>query len=405
MAGRFRFLRSAICIFGFAAVLGFSEVAVATNGMQVIGLGPVMRSMGGAGSALPLDTASIMVNPAGMSELDGRIDFGVVLFVPDSEYKATHIPYFGGTTVKESSDTGPAPMPCFGLVIPINDKLNFGVGAYGIAGMGVDYAASLYGNVVYTSFEMMKFAPALSYRINDMISIGVALNLDYATLGYNAGLTGLGTIVPHDKNSQLGYGFQAGVLVKPTNQFSMALSYISKQSFPDFEFNTTAGKDKLDLDLPQNVILGFGYKITPKLRIAADIKWINWDNTMKDGPQYTNNSSSSGAWNCNWDNQWVYAIGMEYDATNVIKLRAGYNYGANPLPTGQAFEAIAFPAIQEHHYTAGIGVAMTEKLGLNLGVMYAPEVTMSGANPAQGIASYETSLSEYSFGIGLSYRF
>ena len=261
------------------------------------------------------------------------------------------------------------------------------------------------GNVVYTSFEMMKFAPALSYRINDMISIGVALNLDYATLGYNAGLTGLGTIVPHDKNSQLGYGFQAGVLVKPTNQFSMALSYISKQSFPDFEFNTTAGKDKLDLDLPQNVILGFGYKITPKLRIAADIKWINWDNTMKDGPQYTNNSSSSGAWNCNWDNQWVYAIGMEYDATNVIKLRAGYNYGANPLPTGQAFEAIAFPAIQEHHYTAGIGVAMTEKLGLNLGVMYAPEVTMSGTNPAQGIASYETSLSEYSFGIGLSYRF
>lgn len=76
-------MRFTVCIFALA-VLGISDMAGATNGMQVIGLGPVMRSMGGAGSALPLDTAAIMVNPAGMSELNGRIDFGVVLFVPDS---------------------------------------------------------------------------------------------------------------------------------------------------------------------------------------------------------------------------------------------------------------------------------------------------------------------------------
>lgn len=405
MFAKSRFLRLAICIFALAAVVGFSDMAGATNGMQVIGLGPVVRSMGGAGSALPLDTAAIMVNPAGMSDLDGRIDFGVVLFVPDSKYTATHIPFFGGSTVNESSDTGPAPMPSFGLVIPINDQLNFGVGAYGVAGMGVDYATSLYGNVVYTSFEMMKFAPALSYRINDMVSIGAALNLDYATLGYNAGRTMLGEIIPHDKNSQIGYGFQAGVLVKPSDQLSVALSYISKQSFPDFEFNTTYGKDKLDFDQPQNVVLGFGYQISPRLRIAADIKWINWDGTMDKGPKYSQNNSGSGTWSTNWDNQWVYAIGAEYDVTNTLKLRAGYNYGANPLPTVQAFEAIAFPAVQEQHYTVGLGVAITESLDLNVGFVYAPEVTMNGANMAQGIASYETSLSEYSFDIGLAYRF
>ncbi|MBW2558788.1 MAG: outer membrane protein transport protein [Deltaproteobacteria bacterium] len=405
MDRRSSFLRLAICIFSLAAVLGFSDIAVATNGMQVIGLGPVMRSMGGAGSALPIDTASIMVNPAGMSELGGRIDFGVVLFVPDSEYTATHTAGFGGTTVKESSDTGAAPMPCFGLVIPINDQLHFGVGAYGVAGMGVDYANSLYGNVVYTSFEMMRFAPALSYRINNMVSIGAALNLDYATMGYNAGRTAINTIEAHNKDSQLGYGFQVGILLKPSDQLSLALSYISKQSFPDFEFNTTVGKDKLDFDQPQNVILGLGYKVTPKLRIAADVKWINWDSTMDKGPQYTQNSSSSGAWNCNWEDQWVYAIGAEYDATDILKLRVGYNYGANPLPNNRAFEAIAFPAIQEHHYTAGVGVAIAKNVDVNLGLVYAPKVTMSGANTAQGVASYETSLSEYSFDIGLAYTF
>lgn len=405
MATRSRISVLAICIFVLAAAVGFPEMAGATNGMQVIGLGPVMRSMGGAGSALPLDTAAIMVNPAGMSDLGGRIDFGVVLFVPDSEYTATHTGAFGGTTVKQSSDTGPAPMPSFGLVIPINDDLHFGMGAYGVAGMGVDYANSLYSNVVYTSFEMMKFAPALSYRINKMVSIGAAFNLDYATMGYNAGRTGSNTIEPHNKDSQFGYGFQVGVLVKPLDQLSVALSYISKQRFPDFEFNTTVGKDKLDFDQPQNVILGFGYKATQRLRIAADVKWINWDDTMDKGPKYTQNSSGSGAWNCNWDDQWVFAIGAEFDASDILKLRIGYNYGANPLPSDRAFEAIAFPAIQEHHYTAGVGVALTEKLDLNIGVMYAPKVTMSGSNTAQGVAAYETSLSEYSVDIGLAYRF
>ena len=405
MVRRPRTLRSAICIFVLVVAVGFTEMAGATNGMQVIGLGPVMRSMGGAGSALPLDTSAIMVNPAGMSDLGGRIDFGVVLFVPDSEYTATHTSGFGGTTVKESSDTGPAPMPSFGLIIPINDDLHFGMGAYGVAGMGVDYANSLYSNVVYTSFEMMKFAPALSYRINNMVSIGAAFNLDYATLGFNAGRTGSNTIEPHNKNSQFGYGFEAGVTVRLVDGISVALSYISKQRFPDFEFNTTAGKDKMDFDLPRNVVLGFGYKVTPRLRVAADIKWINWDDTMDKGPKYTQNSSNSSAWNTNWDNQWVFAIGAEYDATAVLKLRVGYNYGENPLPSDRAFEGIAFPAIQEHHYTAGVGVALTERLGLNLGVMYAPEVTMSGSNTAQGVVAYESSLEEYSFDIGLAYKF
>ncbi|MBN1359418.1 MAG: hypothetical protein JW993_02450 [Sedimentisphaerales bacterium] len=36
----------------------------ATNGMKVIGVGPVQRSMAGSGSALPLDAATAMTNPA-----------------------------------------------------------------------------------------------------------------------------------------------------------------------------------------------------------------------------------------------------------------------------------------------------------------------------------------------------
>jgi hypothetical protein len=37
--------------------------------------------------------------------------------------------------------------------------------------------------------------------------------------------------------------------------------------------------------------------------------------------------------------------------------------------------------------------------------MYAPKAKLSGSNPGQGLASYETSMSQYSIDAGVSYRF
>ncbi|MBI5747917.1 MAG: outer membrane protein transport protein, partial [Nitrospinae bacterium] len=125
----------------------------------------------------------------------------------------------------------------------------------------------------------------------------------------------------------------------------------------------------------------------------------------KDKPKYSANAANNGAWNMNWENQIVYALGLEYDATKDVKVRAGFNYGKNPLDKNQAFESIAFPAVQETHYTVGVGWGLSQNTALNLGFMYAPTVTQTGANASQGITSYETSLSETSLELGLSYKF
>ena len=89
--------------------------AHATNGMRMIGFGPVQDSMGGVSVGLPLDAAVILTNPAGMSVLPGRIDFGASYFVPSVEYKATG--GADGSTVE--SDRGGSPVPAFGLIIPL----------------------------------------------------------------------------------------------------------------------------------------------------------------------------------------------------------------------------------------------------------------------------------------------
>lgn len=115
-------------------------------------------------------------------------------------------------------------------------------------------------------------------------------------------------------------------------------------------------------------------------------------------------------WNLDWDDQLVYKIGVQYTVNPTIALRAGYNYGKIPLNRDRAFENIAFPAIAEHHFTAGIGINLTKKFTLNLGGVYSPKATLTGANggypPAgQAISSYETSMSQYSVDMGISYVF
>ncbi len=56
------------------AIALLASPARATNGMRMIGFGPVQNSMGGASVAAPLDGATAVSNPAGLAELAPRVD-------------------------------------------------------------------------------------------------------------------------------------------------------------------------------------------------------------------------------------------------------------------------------------------------------------------------------------------
>ncbi|MHB8138115.1 MAG: OmpP1/FadL family transporter [Smithellaceae bacterium] len=382
------------------AVIFMAASANATNGMRMIGFGPVQNSMGGVSVGLPLDAASILTNPAGMSILPGRIDFGATYFKPNVEYKA--IGGASGTTI--DSDRGGSPIPAFGLIIPLGERFRVGIGAYGVAGMGVDYRADLYGSTTYTSYSQMRFVPALSYKINDYVSVGAGINIMYATMEFNVA-NAMGQL-PHPAASSFGYGATVGVLVKPIEQIQIGLAYETKSYFQDYEFNTIGGRDKLDFDQPQSVTLGLGIKPIKDLAIGLDVQWIRWSETNGSNlPKYSANQSGAMPWNMDWSDQLVYKVGVQYQVHPLVTLRAGYNYGKMPLNSIRAFENIAFPAVSEHHITAGVGINFTKQLTLNIGGMYSPAAKLTGSNMMQGILSYDTQMSQYAIDMGLSYTF
>ena len=203
------------------------------------------------------------------------------------------------------------------MIIPINDRMNFGVGAFGLCGMGVDYANNLYGGTTYTSYSMLRFAPGLSYKINDKVSVGGTLHVMYATMAFNAA-GGFGQ-PPHMSAESYGFGGTLGVLIKPIDILQVGLAYETKSYFQDFAFNTAQGVDKLEFHQPQNATIGFGIKPIPALLIGLDLQWIRWSETNgKNLPSYSQNASGAMPWDMDWENQVVYKLGVQYTVNPTI---------------------------------------------------------------------------------------
>ncbi|MGB8932729.1 MAG: outer membrane protein transport protein [Anaeromyxobacteraceae bacterium] len=387
-----------------AAVLLSAAPAAATNGMRMIGFGPVQDSMGGASVGAPLDAATIVTNPAGMSSLERRVDLAGTWFNPTVKYKATD--GYGMTSGNEQeSDRAASLIPTFGVIVPVGDKLSLGLGVVGVSGMGVDYGADLFGSKTLTSFMNLRVAPAASYKINDQVSVGVAANLQYATMKWDV-LGAMGN-PPRKEDGALGIGVTLGVTYKPVTDLTLGLAWESQSSFQDYEFDLgPAGTEKLDFNQPQVVTLGASYKMDALL-LAADVEWINWSATNgKDMPKFTQATPATNPWNMNWDDQFVVKIGAQFEATKELKIRAGYNYGKMPLDEQRSFENIAFPAVAEHHVSLGAGYDIGA-LTVNVAGIWSPEAKISytDTSPTAMITSYETKMSQLQLDLGLAYKF
>lgn len=410
-------------------VLVFAPNVFATNGTNLIGIGTISRSMGGVGIASPQDAISAtFANPAGMCFgpycPGAQVDFDATFFMPKVEAKVSGtIPagLGGGTFLsQEKSDDKVYAIPAIGISAPINERLRFGLSAYGVSGLGVDYRNSglnIAGNdgEIATQLQIMKFSPNIAYLVRDNLSVGLGLQIDYSALDLGEG-------------GSFGYGFGAklGVLWKITDMISTGLTYTTEQAVDHknvSDFNQDGTFNDLELAAPQEVGVGVAVEPMKKLLLALDGKWVNW-------------SSAKGYEDFDWEDQFVIAVGAQYLPMEKLALRIGYNYGKNPVKEHSNWDAanpksvqgtpvfggefgyeylrvIGFPAIAQHHITAGFGYDVTSKFVVTGGFMYSPEekITTDGfiRNPAAPTVpiptTLESTLSETSVELGLTWRF
>lgn len=420
----------------FSLVLFYTLPAFATNGDNLIAIGPIARSMGGVGIAEPMDAISaVFSNPAAMCFGDycpaSEDDFAGTVFMPKIKAKITHV----AGAVESNSKNNVYAIPALGITVPItsgSSSWRFGLAAYGVTGLGVDYRGKSIDNPTfynfgpfgqfplvsgeYTSLQIMKFAPAIAFQSTQNLSFGLALHIDYAALDLR-------------KGTSIGYtfGVQPGIIYKPADNISLGLTYVSPQEVDHkniTDFNQDGTLDTLTLESPQQVGFGIAYTFVGlKAFFEADVKWINW-------------ADAKGYKDFDWEDQWVYAIGAQVEPAENLSLRIGYNYSKNPVKAHngfngsinpsdfslnttnvqgklinnyyyETFRIIGFPAIVEQHLTFGVGYKVTDKFSIHLGFMHAFEQTIkeSGLDIAGTSVTLESKLSENSIDFGLAWRF
>jgi len=423
-------MRCLILVVALVAATGFiANDAYATNGDNLISIGPISRAMGGVGIAAPQDAISaVFSNPAamcfGLYCPGSEFNFAGTIFMPKAK---TDISLFGGGTGEtKSSDSDLFAIPAIGISSPISQNLRFGIAAYGVTGLGVDYRdkfdldPSTQGDqAVYTNLQIMKFAPSLSYLVSPNFSIGAALHINYGSLDLENGTA-----------SGFGFGAQLGAIYK-TGPLSLGAVYISPQKINhknvanfDQAFGSTS-MDNLKLESPQTFGFGIAYEpIQNVFLIETDAKWLNW-------------ADADGYEDFGWKDQWVFNIGAQYKPTPKLALRAGYNYGKSPVRSHawsdfdgpvdvqghdvprtnyEILRIAGFPAIVENHVTLGIGYQLTKAVSIDLGYMHAFEKTLketgtaampdgSGGFFVDPNASIESSLYEDSIEFGITWRF
>jgi long-chain fatty acid transport protein len=375
----------------------------------MIGFGAVQDSMGGVGVGATLDACSIISNPAGIADLGSRFDVAGGFFKPSVSYRATG--FVATQNAELDSSRGGSPIPAVAYVRPVAERLSAGVGVFGVSGMGVDYALNLYGGPTLTSYMQGRLTPGAAYELTDQLSVGVTANLMMAQMKYDVAAGA--NQVKHDTASSFGIGATVGVKYSPLERVTLGAAYETRSSFQTFDFDVRGGRDELDFDQPPSATVGVSVAPLDILLLAADLQWIGWSETMGKGlPRYRNDIAVTGAipFDMAWDDQWVVKLGVQVTPMSGLDLRAGYNYGKMPLDPDRAFENMAFPAVTEHHLTAGAGYRVTEKLEFNVAGMYAPEAEISGANAAappagQGIPSYSTRMSQFQIDVAGAYRF
>jgi long-chain fatty acid transport protein len=389
------------------AALVAAAPAHATNGMRMIGFGPIQNGMGGASVAAPLDSATVVTNPAGLSALSPRIDIAGQSFAPSVKYKADWATPGPSGSASQSSGRPTDFLPTLAGVYRVDEQVTLGLAALGTAGMGVDYgagASSLFGGTTMSSYLNGRVAPAAAYRVNDRLSVGLALNLMYAQMEFNV-MQPTGQ-AKFPSASSLGYGATVGITFRPSDEVTLGAAYETRSFFQDFEFTVGGQKRKLAFDQPMVATVGAGVRPVEGLLLAFDGEWINWSDIAGNNlPKFTS-PPGAGGFNMNWNDQIVVKLGAEYQlpVLKALKVRAGYNHGKAPVDKSSAFEAVLFPAIAEHHFTVGAGYELS-KLAVNVAFVYSPEAIMKGSNPAQGIVGYETKMSQTAFEFGAAYKF
>ncbi len=356
------------------------------GGFQVNLQGQKQTGMGHCGTSLSLDGSSAFFNPGAFAFLDSNsISLGTSFVMSKVSYLAIYPSVYTSESVSDVA----TPFTLYSNVrIPRTNRWNLGLAVYTPFGSGIAYKDDWIGQFVLRkmSLRMIFTQPTLGFKINEKIGIGAgfvygngkflmekAIQVQFQNGDYGSVLlTGMGK----------GYGFNAGINVKPSEDLSLGLSYRSQlkvdmqeglavfdvpaalsDSFPQTNFTTS-------ITLPDVISAGVSYYLNEKLLLAFDYNYVGWkiyDTLAFDFELNTENLQDVASAR-KYQNNMIFRIGTQIELSNDLFIRAGVYYDITPVKEG--YLTPETPDNNKLGITAGWTWQWTNRLQLNTSFLY-----------------------------------
>lgn len=337
------------------------------------------------GSAAAEDATTVYFNPAGMTRL-GETEYvlGAHIISPTTEFRsdgssdvAGVVPLRGGNG-GEAGETGL--VPNFYYVRRLNRDLRFGLGLNAPFGLATDYEEGWEGryHALRSEVRTLNINPALAWKVNEQLSLGAGINVQYAevpelssALDYPTICAGLATSHPNpavrasaatcagtpttnDGKVELdgddwSLGFNVGLLYELSDATRLGLAYRSKI---DHELdgsatfsNTPAGLSNLgifvndgvtaDISLPETLSLSAYHELNSRWAIMGDVTWTRWDRFDELRVKFKTNPQPDSVTPEQWENSFRYSLGLSYRYDDRWTLRTGVAYDQSPVPSAE----------------------------------------------------------------------
>lgn len=380
----------ALALLSATALAALPNAASATNGMNPICYGTDNCGMGGAGVALGGNTAGSILNPA-LAGRNGRellISVGWLHADVSGQVKDGTAGYANNAD-KQDSGASDFPDGTIALNWKINDAWAANLAFFPGGGGATDWknprtplgsqSTTDGDHQIRTRYFFIQ--PTIAYTPpqdkNWTFGIGPVISYqDMKTDSMDPTFKGPSPGPKQSTDDAWGVGVHAGVFWNPmgNDKLSLGASYRSQIYAEGYKnYSNTFGQGSMDM--PAQWAVGLSGKPMPKLTLAGDVKHIDWESVASIG----GTEPAKGGFG--WNSQFVFLVGAAYEVTDKITLRAGYNYGKSPIDDGHVFANFLFPAITEHHITAGGSYKLGERYELGASAYYAPEVTLTN-NPS-----------------------
>ncbi len=384
---------SAVALTVAAGAVDASSFAI-RSGQSAEGLG--MAFAGAASGGIGM--ASQAWNPATITMFPGRTsNWNATYLLPQSQYRLTSPATVGAGTPIDAvggSQAGSASLGINGAFIPasynvwqINDQVFVGLSNTAPFGLRVKpggksgyYAGQTYGRSA--TIRTINIAPSVAYRFNDWVSIGAALQVQYAQVDLKQalGLTANANALQL-RGDSYDLGYRLGITLTPMQGTSIGIAWRSAidQSIKGQARITTPGPTlitpvKLNLPLPGSLVFGLSQTINEQWQAHIGVEWTNWSRfnslpvtSLLTGGPYTIGGNPV-ILNFKYKDSWYFSGAIEYKYNPDLTLRAGVGYELSAV--NDENRSVLISDNDRLWLSAGFSYNVTKKLTFDLGYNY-----------------------------------